>query len=207
MILAIFFIATINCTKSNPPEIREKWKEEVAQAHKDLRKESTAVEEKGSKQSEDVEDLEEQNKLLPITLTGYVSSEAVSDKPISITFTKETYHVEGEITLWWYEEIEASGEGGEDHHSHNYTCVVKLDKGMIWGTFDENGNIKATISGFTYSDYGYPESGQSTPEICSLCMDKIEKKSVNFILNGNYQEKLKRASGSVLPKGWAWFAN
>lgn len=208
MILAIFLTIAGTCKQDDPLEKKQKWIEEVEQSNKDIKKESTAVEEKGSKQPEDVEDLDEQDESMPITLRGGVTSEAGIES-ITITIYKEAGTVEGEATLWWREDIEVYGEGEETHHSHRYTCEIKLDKGTIFGTIDEDGNINATISGFAYSENGYdPKTGKrSTPEICSLCRERIKNRPETFIWKAKYNEEINRASGHVLPQGWGWFAN
>ena len=125
---------------------------------------------------------------------------------MTMTIDKAKKRIEGEATLWWYEEIEVYGEGGESHHSQRYACVVKLTQGTIFGDIDEDGYINATISGFSYSDLGFPDTGQSTGEISSLCMEKIKRKPVNFIFKGRYREDREEANGSVLPNGWEWYA-
>ena len=206
MILVILFIATITCTKDEPPEKKEKWKEEVEQSNKDIKKEYTIEDEKGSKQSEDIEDLDEQNKSILITLKGYVFT-GKDMLPITITIDKETNIVEGEAVLEWREENEVFEEGGESHHSHSYGCLVKLDKGTILGKIDENGNIIATISGFAYSDLGYNlETKEITDEFSSLCKGKITNRPESFTLKGRYFKDTNSADGQILPNGWEWNA-
>jgi hypothetical protein len=206
IIAAILFITTITCNKSDPDERNEEnWKAEADQSHKDIKKDYIVEDETGSKEPEDVEKLEEKNK--PITLKGFVVSDALSSN-LTITINKKTNTVDGMASLWWWEEIEVYGEGEEAHHSHYYRCQVRLDKGTIFGTIDENNNINATISGFSYSVLGYVKnSNESSIKSSSICSEKIKNRPESFIWKGKYNEKTNRASGHVLPNGWEWSAN
>lgn len=192
MIAIILFMVIITCSQRKPPSTQKEWNDKVIDSVIDIQiKESVEIVE---------------HVFSPVTLKGPVTGEATTDY-ISITIDKNNNQVNGLITLWWYEDIEVGEEGGESHHSLRYTCVVKLYDGFVFGIIDENNNINAKISGFVYSDYGYPESGQSTSEISSLCAENIEKKSVDFILKGVYREDDIYAYGNVLPNGWSWRAS
>lgn len=214
MIFAIFLIIAATCKQGEPVEEKQKWKEEVGQSSKDIKKENTVVDEKGSTQSEDVQDLDKQDRAGSITFNGQVECRnEISGsewKNINITIDWDNNSVGGNTTLVWYEYIEVSGEGGETHHTHKYVCRVEL-KGIILGSIDKNDNIRATISGSTSSDYGYnPQSTESSLEICDLCEEKLNNKFKTFTLIGKYRKSdtgvVEKVKGKIAENGWEWEA-
>lgn len=213
MIFAILFITTITCNKQK--EINKaNYEAKVDQSYEDIKKENTVVDEKGSTQSEDVQDLDKQDRTGSIAFKGQIECRnEISGsewKNIDITIDWDKNSVGGNTTLVWYEYIEVSGEGEETHHTHKYVCRVELN-GTILGSIDKNDNIKATISGNTSSDYGYnPQSEEYSLEICDLCKGKLNNKFKTFTLIGKYRKSntgvVEKVEGKIAENGWEWEA-
>jgi len=211
IIFAILFITTITCNKQEETN-KANYEAKVDQSYEDIKKESTVVDDKGSTQSEDVQDLDKQDRAGSVTLNGQVECRneisGSEEKPISITIDWDKNSVGGNTTLLWYEYIEVSGEGGETHHTHKYVCRVEF-KGTILGSIDKNDNVKATISGNTSSDYGYnPQSEEYSLEICDLCEEKLNNKFKTFTLIGKYTISntgvVEKVEGKIAENGWEW---
>ena len=163
-------------------------------------------------QSENVQSQDSQSQDRPraTSMVGAVhcKNEVTGDETgyIEITFDWEKNSVGGQADLIWYEYIEVSGEGGEEHHSHKYICRIEC-KTIMLGTIDKNNNIKASLSGKTSCTYGYdPHSEKYSTEICELCKGKFSNKLMIFTLNGFYKQDSigQRASGKIVENGWEW---
>jgi len=230
LILIFFFTISGECKGSAPEKARDAVEEVGKSAIEATKKvtealdgtevkqeEASVVEDKdkddkGSSQSEDVQDLDNQNRAGTITFSGKIECEneisGTEESPIYITIDWDNNSIGGNTTLVWYEYIEVSGEGGETHHAHKYACRVEL-KGTILGTIDKNDNVRATISGYTSCDYGYdPKSKEPSLEICDLCEGNLNNKFKTFTLIGKYRISstgiVEEVKGKIAENGWEW---
>jgi len=230
LILIFFFAISGECKGSAREKAKDaveevgrsaqKAVEEVEEAIKDdeVKQEEISVAEdkdkddKGSSQSEDVQDLNKQDRSGSVTLNGKVECRNeisnIEWTAITITIDWDKKSVGGNTSLIWYEYIEVSGESGEAHHTHKYVCRVEFNS-IILGTIDKDDNVKATISGNTSCDYGYnPKSVEPSLEICDLCEKNLNNKFKTFTLIGKYRISstgvVETVKGNIAENGWKW---